>query len=138
MKTASLALTLSTLFVASSASVLTARQGNNVNQPTCGTTADATLSDCQYLFDHWPNFADWGPTCHYSLVHKAWRPACYGNCCIYTDWDGGLWEDIKLAVDHLLDCGDPGKDSVNGVVEIVDSGRVCLSDGTGCGDCFED
>ncbi|EJD48394.1 hypothetical protein AURDEDRAFT_29161, partial [Auricularia subglabra TFB-10046 SS5] len=123
-----------TFLAAATASVLTARQGNNVNQPTCGTTGDATLSDCQYLFDQWPNFPDWSPTCHYG-VHKAWNPTCYQNCCVYTDWDGGLWTDIKLAVDHLIDCGDPGKNTVNGVVEIVDSGRVCISNGDGCGDC---
>lgn len=55
--------------------------------------------------------------------------------CIYTDWDGGLWEDIKVAVDHLLDCGAPAVNKVNGVIQVVDSGRVCLSNGSGCGDC---
>ena len=60
---------------------------------------------------------------------------CFCLGCVYTDWDGGLWDDIHNAVDHLLDCGDPGKDTVNGVVEVVDSGRVCLSNGDGCGDC---
>ncbi|EPQ53363.1 hypothetical protein GLOTRDRAFT_95323 [Gloeophyllum trabeum ATCC 11539] len=116
------------------------RQGNIDDQPTCGTTADATLSDCQYLYDHWPDFPDWSPTCHYfdGVVSTAWRPACNGNCCIYTDWNGGLWADIHTAVSHLLDCGDKAKNTVNGVLQVVDSGRVCLSNGNGCGDCFED
>jgi hypothetical protein len=55
--------------------------------------------------------------------------------CIYTDWNGGLWADIKEAFSHLLDCGALDKNKVNGVIQVVDSGRVCVSDGTGCGDC---
>jgi hypothetical protein len=55
------------------------RQTNITDKPTCGTTADATLSDCRAIFDDWPSFPNWEPTCHYG-VEKAWRPACFGNC----------------------------------------------------------
>ncbi|TFK49816.1 hypothetical protein OE88DRAFT_1662507 [Heliocybe sulcata] len=134
-------LTVSTLSSAATLPGLMRRQGNIDDQPTCGTTGDATLSDCQYMYDNWPNFPDWSPTCHYYDgvgSSTAWRPACNGNCCVYTDWNGGLWADIRTAVSHLLDCGDKAKNTVNGVLQVVDSGRVCISNGDGCGDCFED
>jgi hypothetical protein len=54
------------------------RQTNITDKPTCGTTADATLSDCRAIFDDWPSFPNWEPTCHYG-VEKAWRRACFGN-----------------------------------------------------------
>ncbi|KAJ7265038.1 hypothetical protein C8J57DRAFT_955408, partial [Mycena rebaudengoi] len=50
----------------------------------CGTTSDATFSDCQAQID---------PTnvCHYSNADDlfsapavAYNTACYGHCCVYS------------------------------------------------------
>lgn len=38
----------------------------------------------------------------------------------------------------LLGCGDTDNNKVNGLsVATVDGSGVCLSDGNGCGDCFD-
>ncbi|TFK96505.1 hypothetical protein BDV98DRAFT_597553 [Pterulicium gracile] len=124
------------LFLCTGATVLP-RQGNISNRPTCGTTGDAVLADCRKLLDNWPAFPDWNPTCHYG-VNKAWNPVCEGGCCVYTDWDGALWADVKNAVSNLMGCASEEKNAINGVIDVVDTGRVCVGDRAACGDCFED
>lgn len=67
------------------------RQTNNPNKPTCGGAGDATLADCQHLYDNWPYWQDatWDATCH-SGTTLEYNPACYGNCCIFTTWNTPL------------------------------------------------
>ncbi|KAK0542352.1 hypothetical protein OC846_006658 [Tilletia horrida] len=140
------ALSLLALAAMSSANPLVAMRQNR--NPTCGTAGDATLSDCQYLVDNWPNFGNYERTCTYSISSTAYNPACYGNCCVYVTTDQARWDnpdsdfgDVRSAARAILGCGDPSVNKVNGVITVEQDdveGRVCLSDGAGCGDCFSD
>ncbi|PWN86914.1 hypothetical protein FA10DRAFT_224303, partial [Acaromyces ingoldii] len=117
--------------------------------PKCGTTGDATLSDCRALLDQWPAFGNFDATCTYSVTQTAYNPACLGNCCVYTTQNQMRWNnrddpndgaDVKSAVQALLGCASEEKNSVNGVVTLdEDKGeRVCIGDRAACGDCFSD
>ncbi|GJE91141.1 hypothetical protein PsYK624_072900 [Phanerochaete sordida] len=117
----------------------------------CGTTEDATLSDCQALVqpDTWnAAWAAGSNVCHYTnglnFNEPAYNVACHGNCCAYyangfrtqANFDS---ESIRGRAASLLGCGDTAKNSINGLqVTPVDGSGVCLSDGNGCGDCFDD
>ncbi|CAD6888728.1 unnamed protein product [Tilletia controversa] len=125
--------------------LIASRQNRN---PTCGTAGDATLSDCQALVDNWPNFGNYERTCTFSVSQTAYNPACFGNCCVYVTTNQARWDDpdaeigdIRKAAQAILGCGSAEKNSVNGVIDVEQDGvqgRVCLSDGAGCGDCFSD
>ncbi|KIY64430.1 hypothetical protein CYLTODRAFT_457223 [Cylindrobasidium torrendii FP15055 ss-10] len=117
---------------------ISARQTNNANKPECGGAGDATLADCQHLFDNWPYYQDatWDATCH-SGTTLEYNPACYGNCCVYTSWNTPLWEDVHSAVGQILGCKSEEKGTVNGRVEVTDSGTICMADRDACGDCFD-
>ncbi|ESK88845.1 hypothetical protein Moror_17067 [Moniliophthora roreri MCA 2997] len=116
----------------------------------CGTTSDATLSDCQALVNDqaaWNAAFNTGNTCTYTnpldLPPKtAWNVACKGNCCVYvagvTGGDVILSETTRQEAAGLLGCGDPSKNSINGMQKFDDGHGVCLSNGDGCGDCFDD
>ncbi|KAJ7829301.1 hypothetical protein B0H14DRAFT_3873108 [Mycena olivaceomarginata] len=59
----------------------------------CGTTSDATFSDCQALVDPGTWDGAWAAdtnVCHYSnpddlfgAPAEAYNTACHGNCCVY-------------------------------------------------------
>ncbi|KAJ7598833.1 hypothetical protein C8J56DRAFT_1092710 [Mycena floridula] len=118
----------------------------------CGTTSDATLSDCQALVD--PNtwnsaWASGNNVCHYTnpisveIDAEAFNVACHGNCCVYVarvaaaDLDGKK-EQIRNEAAGLFGCGDPSVDKVNAMQEFDDKHGTCISNGDGCGDCFDD
>ncbi|GJE91139.1 hypothetical protein PsYK624_072880 [Phanerochaete sordida] len=117
----------------------------------CGTTDDATLSDCKTLVEPDTWSAAWAAgsnVCHYTnglqFNQEAYNVACHGNCCAYyangfrtqPNFDS---DSIRSRAASLLGCGDTDKDSINGLqVTPVDGSGVCLSDGNGCGDCFDD
>ncbi|EIM91785.1 uncharacterized protein STEHIDRAFT_151145 [Stereum hirsutum FP-91666 SS1] len=118
----------------------------------CGTTSDATLSDCQALVDPDTWNSVWAGTsnvCHYSNPNsgivggKAQNVACHGNCCVYVA-DGGaknfqfVSETIRNEAAGLLGCGDTSKDKINGLDFFEDGHGTCISNGNGCGDCFDD
>ncbi|KAL0580887.1 hypothetical protein V5O48_001080 [Marasmius crinis-equi] len=123
----------------------------------CGTTADATLSDCQQLTSDkglWDSVFNTNNICHftnptYQLInHDAFNVACHGNCCVYAAGDnafesptGGFVPDRDRTFEEaggLLGCGDPGSNKINVMQSFSDGHAVCLSDGSGCGDCFDD
>ncbi|GJE91170.1 hypothetical protein PsYK624_073190 [Phanerochaete sordida] len=117
----------------------------------CGTTEDATLSDCKTLVepDTWNSVWVAGANvCHYTnglhFNQDAYNVACHGNCCVYyangfrttPNFDS---ESIRSRAASLMGCGDTAKNSINALqVTPVDGSGVCLSDGNGCGDCFDD
>ena len=77
------------------------------------------------------------------INQKAYNVACHGNCCAYyangfrtqPNFDS---DSIRSRAASLLGCGDSDKNSINGLqVTPVDGSGVCLSDGNGCGDCFD-
>ncbi|GJE91142.1 hypothetical protein PsYK624_072910 [Phanerochaete sordida] len=117
----------------------------------CGTTSDATLSDCTALLNDDATWsAAWAGTsnvCHYSNPNSgvvggvAYNTACHGNCCIYyASMVGHTPDEAQTRADAqgLLGCADTAKNSINGL-DFFDDGRgVCISDGNGCGDCFDD
>lgn len=123
----------------------------------CGTTSDATLSDCQFLTSDQPtwdaNF-NTGNTCTFTnpLANlydaTAYNVACYQNCCVYvygasafSDPGGGYSIDSQLIKNEaagLLGCGDTAANKVNAMQNFSDGHAVCVSDGNGCGDCFDD
>jgi len=116
-------------------------------QPTCGVAGDATLSDCQTLVNSgWSNF-DYSRTCHFRNSAglpsgQAWNPICSpGNCCIYVANDGykSNPDALKAAVQKILGCQDAAKNKVNGAMPaaVGQAFSVCVSDGKGCGDCFD-
>ncbi|KZV98981.1 hypothetical protein EXIGLDRAFT_831762 [Exidia glandulosa HHB12029] len=118
---------------------------------SCGTTSDATLSDCQALVDPatWSAaFAGGSNVCHFTnglnFNAPAYNVACHGNCCAYyapgfrttANFDENSLRDRAAS---LLGCGDTDKNSINGLtVATIDGSGVCLSNGDGCGDCFDD
>ncbi|PWN88748.1 hypothetical protein FA10DRAFT_172357 [Acaromyces ingoldii] len=124
----------------------------------CGTTNDATLSDCQALTSDkaiWD--AAWaGNTnvCHFTnplanlYNHDAYNVACHGDCCVYAAGDnafedpqGGFTLDRDRFYEEaggLLGCADASKNKVNGLQNFSDGHHICISNGDGCGDCFDD
>ncbi|KAJ7912194.1 hypothetical protein B0H13DRAFT_1613837 [Mycena leptocephala] len=114
----------------------------------CGTTSDATLSDCQTLVqpDTWNKvWAAGSNVCHWSSAtpgwynNKAYNVACNGNCCAYyspypnTDpvFDQDL---IRTRAASILGCGDTKVNKINGLeITRADKSGVCLSNGNGCG-----
>ncbi|KAJ6572420.1 hypothetical protein DFH09DRAFT_1246816 [Mycena vulgaris] len=117
----------------------------------CGTTSDATFSDCQALTD--PGIWDtaWAAdsnVCHYrdsddlfGARAVAYNTACHGNCCVYyASKTGGKPDKEKTRQDamSLFGCADKGKNKVNALLFTEQAYGVCLSDGKGCGDCFDD
>ncbi|KAJ7829300.1 hypothetical protein B0H14DRAFT_2594186 [Mycena olivaceomarginata] len=98
----------------------------------CGTTSDATLSDCQAL-----------------VQPDTWAAAWAGDsntcqlCVTYSPYPGRsatLDQEItRQRAASLLGCGATDVNKINGL-EIAEADRsgVCLSNGDGCGDCFDD
>ncbi|CAL1706547.1 unnamed protein product [Somion occarium] len=114
----------------------------------CGTTEDATLSDCQALVDPGTWNGAWAGTsnvCHYTnpisleIDAVAHNVACHGNCCVYVARsDNPDKEQTRTEAQGLLGCGDTGANKINGLDFFADRHGVCLSNGNGCGDCFDD
>ncbi|WVR03729.1 hypothetical protein IAU60_000724 [Kwoniella sp. DSM 27419] len=144
------ALTLAGLI---SASPLVAEKRDSVK---CGTTKDATFSDCQALTQD-PNLwnsvwaggsnkcgvINWsiGPT-----PFSAWNVACHENCCVYmTDMNGqtndptqyDTQDAIRNNAASLLGCADTAADKVNAVGIFYHTYLLCLSNGDGCGDVYK-
>ncbi|KAJ7664085.1 hypothetical protein B0H17DRAFT_1336823 [Mycena rosella] len=136
------------ILVASSAMAGPSTHNARASCVHCGTTQDATLSDCQALVttDTW-NAAWSGKSnaCHWGLGNLAYNVACHGNCCTYFSIPGGNFpntldrDSIRNRAASLLGCGDSGKNKINGlqVASGPDNSGVCLSNGDGCGDCFD-
>ncbi|KAJ7874863.1 hypothetical protein B0H13DRAFT_2348434 [Mycena leptocephala] len=136
----------------------------------CGTTSDATLSDCQTLVqpDVWnAAWAGGSDTCQLvgravsssttDIASQSWSSptpgwinieaynvACHGNCCAYYSPYPGRSATLDQEITRqraasLLGCGDTDVNKINGL-EIAEADRsgVCLSNGNGCGDCFDD
>ncbi|KIY64143.1 hypothetical protein CYLTODRAFT_402308 [Cylindrobasidium torrendii FP15055 ss-10] len=107
----------------------------------CGGAEDSQLADCQHLYDNWPNYLDatWDALCTTNVVQRAYNPACYGTCCVFTTSNAPLWDDIHTAVGTILDCRSEEKGTVNGQVDVGGSkaGRICLANRNSCGDCFD-
>ncbi|KZV97020.1 hypothetical protein EXIGLDRAFT_704321 [Exidia glandulosa HHB12029] len=112
----------------------------------CGTTADATLSDCQNLVNNADVFnAAWAGnsnTCHYTNVvelkidYPASNTACSGNCCVYyatgtTDNSVPDQETVRQRAIGLLGCGATDVNKVNALGVAADGSGVCLSNGDG-------
>ncbi|KAL0577526.1 hypothetical protein V5O48_004467 [Marasmius crinis-equi] len=117
----------------------------------CGTTNDATLSDCHALIDDegaWNAAFNTGNKCTFTnplqvpLPQTAFNVACKGNCCVYVGGVSGgdviLKDQTRSEAQGLLGCGDSGKNLINGMQKFDDGHGVCLSNGDGCGDCFDD
>ncbi|KAJ8496319.1 hypothetical protein ONZ45_g12516 [Pleurotus djamor] len=123
----------------------------------CGTTSDATLSDCQALTSDkalWDSVFNTNNVCHFTnptyqlFNHEAFNVACHGNCCVYVAGDnafedpqGGFVIDgdrIFQEAAGLMGCGDPNGNTINAMQSFSDSHATCVSDGNGCGDCFDD
>ncbi|KAJ7460172.1 hypothetical protein FB451DRAFT_1500440 [Mycena latifolia] len=117
----------------------------------CGTTSDATYSDCQALVDPATWDSAWaGATnvCHYSnpddifgAPATAYNTACHGNCCVYfASKTGGQPDKEQTRQDaiSLFGCADISANKVNALRFAEQGYGVCLSDGNGCGDCFDD
>ncbi|KIJ42251.1 hypothetical protein M422DRAFT_254658 [Sphaerobolus stellatus SS14] len=107
----------------------------------CGTTDDATLSDCQALVqpDTWNGaFAGTSNACHFGLGEVAYNVACHGNCCAYLARGTPNRDTTRNEAASLLGCGDTQNNKINELVAFQDGHGVCLSNGNGCGDCFDD
>ncbi|KAJ7913625.1 hypothetical protein B0H13DRAFT_1612376 [Mycena leptocephala] len=118
----------------------------------CGTTSDATFSDCQALFDPATWDSAWaGDTnvCHYrnsgdlfGAPAVAYNTACHGNCCVYyaSKVAGSKPDKGKTLQDaaSLMGCADTAKNKINGMLNTEQAYGVCISNGNGCGDCFDD
>ncbi|KAJ7486540.1 hypothetical protein FB451DRAFT_1391455 [Mycena latifolia] len=133
----------------------------------CGTTADdtssasfnhpTTFSDCQALTDPatWDSvWAGTANTCHYGnpdtgfhFPALAYNTACHNNCCVYfasktqTDNKPDLTPDkeqTRQDAMSLFGCADKSKNKINAMVFKSQGYGVCLSNGNGCGDCFDD
>ncbi|KAI5474418.1 hypothetical protein MNV49_003359 [Pseudohyphozyma bogoriensis] len=113
----------------------------------CGTTSNAKLSDCQALINNQATWdAAWatGNSCTYwnlGSIGIAYNMACHGNCCVYAagrasgvDYDKYTTQSEAAG---LLGCGDASSDQINALQTFTDHG-ICISDGNGCGDCFDD
>ncbi|KAJ6565845.1 hypothetical protein DFH09DRAFT_1314630 [Mycena vulgaris] len=102
----------------------------------CGTTSDATFSDCQALTDPATN-----PDDLFAAPAVAYNTACHGNCCVYfASKTGGKPDKEKTRQDalSLLGCADQSKNKINGLLFTEQAYGVCISNGKGCGDCFDD
>ncbi|KAJ7327880.1 hypothetical protein DFH08DRAFT_967672 [Mycena albidolilacea] len=119
----------------------------------CGTTSDATLSDCQALVqpDVWNGaWAGGSNKCHWSNARPGWQNneafnvACHGNCCAYYSAYPGRPSTLDSEITRqraasLLGCGATNVNKINGLeIAKADKSGVCLSNGDGCGDCFDD
>ncbi|KAJ6565675.1 hypothetical protein B0H10DRAFT_2359153 [Mycena sp. CBHHK59/15] len=118
----------------------------------CGTTSDATYSDCQALVDPATWDAAWAAdsnVCHYrnsddlfGTPATAYNTACHGNCCVYfaSKVAGGKPDKEKTRQDaiSLFGCADTKVNKINGMVYTEQAYGVCISNGQGCGDCFDD
>ncbi|KAJ6565846.1 hypothetical protein DFH09DRAFT_462435 [Mycena vulgaris] len=146
-----LALSISASRALAFPSNMTARQDQTCVH--CGTTSDATLSDCQALVqpDTWnAAWAAGSNVCHWSSAtpgwynQKAYNLACHGNCCAYYSAYPGRdatfdQELMRQRAQSLLGCGDQAANKINGLeITRADRSGVCLSNGKGCGDCFDD
>ncbi|WVR03730.1 hypothetical protein IAU60_000725 [Kwoniella sp. DSM 27419] len=122
----------------------------------CGTSADATLSDCQALTSDpglWASVYNTGNTCTFNQITSnklgatAYNLACHGDCCVYyadqfADWQQPPVpsinpEALRINAGSLLGCGDAGANKVN-VLGNFGTYSLCVSNGNGCGDCFDD
>ncbi|KAJ7880078.1 hypothetical protein B0H13DRAFT_1886777 [Mycena leptocephala] len=117
----------------------------------CGTTEDATYSDCQALVDPATWSSAWAGSsnvCHYSnpddifgAPATAYNTACHGNCCVYfASKTGGMPDEEQTRQDAmgLFGCADMAVNKINAMVFKEQAYGVCISDGNGCGDCFDD
>ncbi|KAK7037454.1 hypothetical protein VNI00_010946 [Paramarasmius palmivorus] len=103
--------------------------------PTCGTTGDATLVDCQNLVNsEWSNL-NYERTCTYA-GKTAYNPICHpGNCCVYVTVDTLTEDDVKNAAKTIVSgCASQSTDTVNGVINVNADARVCIGNGDACGD----
>ncbi|KAK0445324.1 uncharacterized protein EV420DRAFT_1229924, partial [Desarmillaria tabescens] len=105
---------------------------------TCGTAGDATLSSCRDLLANGWSGLDYSRTCHYGLYELAYNPICSSNnCCIYVTVDNLSDDEVHDRANDILNaCGAPNVDKVNGRNSFDTSTAVCVSDGSGCGDCL--
>ncbi|KAJ8088414.1 hypothetical protein AAF712_005214 [Marasmius tenuissimus] len=116
----------------------------------CGTTKDATFSDCKSLIEDestWNAAFNTANTCSYlnpwivPFPQTAYNVACKGNCCVYVagyeSYDISR-VDTRRQAQGLLGCADTGKDKINAMQKFDDGHGVCISNGSGCGDCFDD
>ncbi|SJL00089.1 uncharacterized protein ARMOST_03401 [Armillaria ostoyae] len=109
---------------------------------TCGTAGDATLSSCRDLLASSFTDLNYDRTCGFGLGNTAFNPICApNNCCIYVTVNDLSDQEVHdLASDIVNACAAPAVDRVNGrnSLDTTGSVAVCVSDGAGCGDCFED
>ncbi|KAJ7926363.1 hypothetical protein B0H13DRAFT_1599678, partial [Mycena leptocephala] len=117
----------------------------------CGTTSDATFSDCQELVkpETWNSvFNPGNSVCSYSpdIFDRefAYNVACHGNCCVYVarvdESDlPGMRDQIRNEAAGLFGCADGSVNKINGMQQFNDKFNhgTCISDGNGCGDCFD-
>ncbi|THU75611.1 hypothetical protein K435DRAFT_706803, partial [Dendrothele bispora CBS 962.96] len=117
----------------------------------CGTTSDANLDDCKFLLDpaNWGSaFAGGSNVCHYTnpitreIDEPAYNVACHNDCCVYVarmpaDTIQDSSELIRKEASGLLGCADTSKNKVNVMEQLDNKVGVCISDGKGCGDCFD-
>ncbi|EKM50428.1 uncharacterized protein PHACADRAFT_166109 [Phanerochaete carnosa HHB-10118-sp] len=96
----------------------------------CGTRADATLSDCKALLN---NDATYSNSDSGVINTVAYNTACHGNCCIYyASMVGNTPNEAQTRADAQ------GLLGINGLDFFEDGRGVCISNGNGCGDCFDD
>ncbi|KAJ6610586.1 hypothetical protein B0H10DRAFT_2059586, partial [Mycena sp. CBHHK59/15] len=88
--------------------------------------------------------------CHWSSAtpswynNKAYNVTCHVNCCAYylpyPNTDPTFNQEITCQhAQSLLGCGDAKVNKINGLeITRVDKSGVCLSNGNGCSDCFDD
>ncbi|KAJ7925594.1 hypothetical protein B0H13DRAFT_2229619 [Mycena leptocephala] len=114
----------------------------------------STFSDCQALTDPatWDSAFNTVNTCKYgspdNIFHfpaMAYNTACHGNCCVYWAASyGGSGptvpdkEQTRQDAMGLFGCADTAKNKINAMVFKDDGYGVCLSNGNGCSDCFDD
>ncbi|KAK7453235.1 hypothetical protein VKT23_011911 [Stygiomarasmius scandens] len=118
----------------------------------CGTTDDANLDDCKFLTDpkNWgAAFAGNNNKCHYTnpftreFNAEAYNVGCHGECCVYvaripSDQIQDQSESIRSIAAGLMGCADTSKGKVNAVNQLENGIGICVSNGHGCGDCFDD
>ncbi|KAJ7268479.1 hypothetical protein C8J57DRAFT_1325237 [Mycena rebaudengoi] len=114
----------------------------------CGTTSDASLGDCNIMFDQWDGLFETASQCSFlnsawgSVIRPAWNVACSGNCCVYVAGYGSGGEidknKIKGQAQGLMGCADKSSGRINAMQQFDDFTGVCISDRNGCSDCFDD
>ncbi|KAJ6469665.1 hypothetical protein DFH09DRAFT_1111136 [Mycena vulgaris] len=119
----------------------------------CGTTSDATLSDCQVLVqpDTWNAAWAAGSNVCQSVVYvffprrtdaasvgRARPPVGCAYYSVYPGRDATFDQELmRQRAQSLLGCGDQAANKINGLeITRADRSGVCLSNGKGCGDCF--